>query len=250
MLGDIAERGYIVSVLHPIKETPMNFRPWLIVSAFALFCLPAVSGAQVVISEIMYNPNSNEGWPPDENNPDDKGKANAVEWVEVYNAGDQAVDISGWALADEDGQTKTIKDGAVIEPGDAIVIVPISTTPAGFHAAWGGTFAVYPVAGWGDDGLYNLSNGPSDTNEVLRLIDADGVTVDEVNYDDEGDWPSDRPDGASIYLPVDMIDAEVNDQGVNWKLSAKGTDGAKQNKAAGDFNGIDIGSPGRISKAE
>lgn len=228
----------------------MNFRLWLIVSAFAFFCLPAVSEAQVVISEIMYNPNSNEGWPPDENNPDDKGKANAVEWVEVYNAGDQAVDISGWALADEDGQTKTIKDGAVIEPGDAIVIVPISTTPAGFHAAWGGTFAVYPVAGWGDDGMYNLSNGPSDTNEVLRLIDADGVTVDEVNYDDEGDWPSDRPDGASIYLPVDMIDAEVNDHGVNWKLSTKGTDGAKKNKAAGDFNGIDIGSPGRISKAE
>ncbi len=226
----------------------MNFRTWLIVPVF--FCLPVVCHAQVVISEIMYNPNSNEGWPPDENNPDDQGKLNAVEWVELYNAGDQAVDISGWALADEDGQTKTIRDGAVIEPGEAVVIVPISTTPAGFHAAWGGTFAVYPVAGWGDDGLYNLSNGPSDTNEVLRLIDADGATIDEVNYDDEGDWPSDRPDGASIYLPLGMIDTEKNDRGVSWKLSNKGTDGAKQNAAKGDFNGIDIGSPGKVPKTE
>ena len=228
----------------------MKFRSWLVVPVLTLMCLPIVCHAQVVISEIMYNPNSNEGWPPDENNPEDKGKPNAVEWVEIYNTGEEAVDISGWALADEDGQTKTIKDGAVIEPGEAVVIVPISTTPAGFHAAWGGTFAVYPVAGWGDDGLYNLSNGPSDTNEALRLIDADGMTVDEVNYDDEGDWPSDRPDGASIYLPQDMLDTEKNDQGINWKLSEKGTDGAKQNRSAGDFNGVDIGSPGLAPETE
>lgn len=221
---------------------------WLILSV--MVCLPWPCRAQVVISEIMYNPNSNEGWPADPNKPDDKGKPNAVEWVEIYNAGDTAVDISGWALADEDGQTKPIRDGAVIEPGKAAVIVPGVTTPAGFHAAWGGTFAVYSVDGWGDDGLYNLSNGPSPSNEILRLIDADGVTIDEVNYDDEGDWPSDRPDGASIYLPVDKLDAELNDSGVNWKLSEKGVDGAKKNRATGDFNGIDIGSPGQVPKSE
>lgn len=226
----------------------MRFRPWFIVPV--LVCLPVMCHAQVVISEIMYNPNSNEGWPPDPNDPNDKGKPNCVEWVELYNAGDVAADISGWALADEDGQTKGIRDGAVIEPGEAVVVVPISTTPAGFHAAWGGTFAVFPVAGWGDDGIYNLANGPSESNEVLRLIDADGVTVDEVNYDDEGDWPSDRPDGASIYLPANKLDTEQNDSGVNWKLSDKGTDGAKKNRVAGDFNGIDIGSPGSVPVAE
>ena len=126
------------------------------------------------------------------------------------------------------------------------MIVPGSMTPAGFHAAWGGTFAVLPVAGWGDDGIYNLSNGPSADNEILRLIDADGVTIDEVNFDDEGDWPSDRPDGASIYLPRDMLDAQLNDQGANWKLSEPSQDGAKKNRTTDDFNGIDIGSPGRV----
>ena len=221
-------------------------RSWLLACVVA--CLPCVCGGQVVISEIMYNPNSNEGWPGNPDDPNDKGKPDVVEWVEIYNTGDTAVDLSGWALADEDGQTKPLHDGVVIEPGEAAVIVPGGMTPAGFHAAWGGSYAVYPVDGWGDDGIYNLSNNPSETNEVLRLIDADGVTVDEVNYDDQGDWPSDQPDGASIYLPADMLDAVKNDSGVNWKLSEKGVDGAKRNRATGDFNGIDIGSPGRVPK--
>ncbi len=222
----------------------MKFRTWLLVSAF--ICLPNLTQAQVVISEIMYNPSSNEGWGPDPNKPDDKGKPNSVEWVEIYNASDTAVDISGWSLADEDGTTKTIRDGAVLEPGEAAVIVPGSMTPAGFHAAWSGAFAVYPVQGWGDDGIYNLSNGPSETNEILRLVDANGATIDEVNYDDEGDWPSDRPDGASIYLPYEMLNAELNDQGANWKLSTNGTDGAKKNRTTKDFNGEDLGSPGKV----
>jgi len=224
----------------------MNIRTWLILPALMMICLPGSARGQVVISEIMYNPNSNEGWPADPNDPDDKGKPNLVEWVEIYNAGDEPVDLSGWALADEDGQTKPLRDGVVLKPGEAAVIVPDGTTPTEFHAAWGGTYAVYPVKGWGEEGMYNLANGPSETNEVLRLINADETTVDEVNYDDEGDWPPDRPDGASIYLPLDKLDAELNDVGTNWKLSEKDVDGAKKNRAVGDFKGVDIGSPGRV----
>ena len=48
----------------------------------------------VIISEIMYNPNSNEGSSPD--------YINLVEWVEIYNNGDTTVDITGWGLMDED----------------------------------------------------------------------------------------------------------------------------------------------------
>jgi lamin tail-like protein len=222
----------------------------LFVFILGILTAPGVGHAQIVISEVMYNPNSNEGWPPDPNDPDDKGEPNKVEWVELYNAGAEPVDISGWALADEDGQTKAVRDGAVIQPGEAVVLVPVHTSASAFHAAWGGTFAVYPVAQWGEDGLYNLANGPSPDNEILRLIDIDGTTVDEVNYDDEGDWPSDRPDGASIYLPADKLNTELNDQGVNWRLSEAGTDKAKKNKPAGAFKGVDIGSPGRVPAEE
>lgn len=222
----------------------MRTRTWLVVLVMAL--TPCFCAGQVVISEIMYNPDSYEGRPPDPNDPEDLGELNAVEWVELYNTGDEPVDISGWALADEDGQTTAAPDGATIGPGEVVVLVPAQMSAAGFHAAWGGTFTVYPLAQWGGDGLYNLSNAPSPDNEILRLIDADGVTVDEVNYDDEGDWPSDRPDGSSIYLPAGVIDAEKNDLGFNWRRSEPGVHGAKNNKPTGAFNGIDAGSPGKV----
>ncbi|GAB4187437.1 MAG: hypothetical protein Kow00105_02060 [Phycisphaeraceae bacterium] len=229
----------------------MRFFRWCGVGfACGVLMVHGVSVGQVVISEIMYNPDSNEGWPADPNVPGDQGKPNAVEWVEVYNAGDSAVDISGWALADEDGQTGLIRDGAILKPGEAAVIVPHHTSAAAFHAAWGGSFAVYPVTGWGDDGIYNLSNGPSADNEILRLIDADGVTVDEVNFDDEVNWPSDQPDGPSIYLPFEHLGPKANDLGQNWKLSEPGVDRAKKNHKKGDFNGEDIGSPGVVPRKQ
>lgn len=222
----------------------MRTRTWLVVLVMAL--TPCFCAGQVVISEIMYNPDSFEGRPPDRNDPNDVGELNAVEWLELYNTGAEPVDIGGWVLSDEDGSTAPLPEGAVIEPGEAVVLVPSSQTVAGFRAAWGEQINVYPVGQWGDDGLYNLANGPSPVNERLTLLDAQGNLIDEVNYDDEGDWPSDRPDGPSIYLPPGMIDADKNDQGFNWRSSQPGTHGAKNNTVTGSFNGIDAGSPGTV----
>ena len=212
----------------------------------AVFFLAEFCGAQVVISEIMYNPDSFEGRPPASDGPDDPGVLNVVEWVELYNLGGEPVDLSGWTLVDEDGTTGPIAQGAVIEPGAAVVIASSEITEAQFHAAWGLGYRVYTVTGWGDDGLYNLSNAPSEANEILSIVDATGNSIDIVNYDDEGDWPSDRPDGSSIYLPPDVIDALKNDEGYNWRLSEPGVHGAKNNKSAEPFTGIDCGSPGKV----
>jgi lamin tail-like protein len=226
----------------------MRVLTWLVLCV--LLMMPGVSGAQVVISEIMYNPDSNEGYPPDPNDPDDPGKLNAVEWVELYNPGDTAVDIAGWTLVDEDGTTGPIAEGASIGPGAVVVIASTQTSASAFHAAWGAGYSVYTVEGWGDDGLYNLSNAPNSDNEILRIVDAEGTAIDTVNYDDEGDWPSDRPDGSSIYLPPDVIDAEKNDEGFNWRLSEPGVHGAKNNKPSAPFNGIDAGSPGTVDTTD
>ncbi len=222
----------------------MRIPTWLAVMMLAFS--PVLCSGQIVISELMYNPDSNEGRPPDRNDPEDVGELNAVEWVELYNVGDDPVDVSGWTLRDEDGTSTALPDGAVIEPGQAILLIPSVQSVAGFRAAWGEDLDVYPVGQWGDDGLYNLSNAPSPSNEIIRIVDAEGQAVDVVNYDDEGDWPSDRPDGASIYLPPDVIDAEKNDEGFNWRRSELGVHGAINNTPTGSFNGIDTGSPGTV----
>lgn len=203
-----------------------------------------VSG-QVLISEIMYNPDSYEGGIGKDAPP------NQTEWVEIYNAGGEAVSLAGFFLQDEDGKTQPLPDSAKIEPGEAIVLIPGVQSVTDFREAWGKGFQVFKLDGWavGDNPLSNLANGPSSENEVLTLRNKDGEVVDEVNYDDEGDWPSDSPDGPSITLNPDSLDTEKNDAGKNWSRSEKGKLGAEHAKETDEYSNEDVGSPGKVVSA-
>ena len=88
----------------------------------------------------------------------------------------------------------------------------------------------------------NLANVPTSVNEILQLLDNGSEVQDQVNYDDSGDWPSDSPDGPSIYLTDVLAD---NDLGVNWARSSVGADNAINPTAP--FSTADIGSPGFVN---
>lgn len=214
---------------------------FLAVAAVILVGSGPVSG-QVLITEIMYNPDSYEGGIGKD------APLNQTEWVELYNAGDEAVSLAGFYLQDEDGQTAPLPEGTTIEPGQAIVLIPSTQAVADFQKAWGTGFDLYRLDGWtGDkDSLSNLANSPSSSNEVLTLRDSEGEIVDEVNYDDEGDWPSDSPDGPSITLNPGALDAEQNDYGSNWSRSENGKLGAKHAEKTDDYSSEDVGSPGKV----
>ena len=194
----------------------------------------SIPEVNVIITEITYNPDSDESSPND------------VEWIEIYNAGNAAVNIGGWFLEDEDGATGVIPPGSILDAGEAAVLIPHDQSIAGFQLAWGGRFAVYPLYAWGTGGMKGLSNSPSAVNEVLTLGTADGDIEDEVNYDDGGDWPGDSPDGPSIQLLAGSLSAIANNDGRNWVRSVDGVDGAYTNTVGADFNGVDIGSPGFV----
>ncbi|MFK7789229.1 MAG: lamin tail domain-containing protein, partial [Phycisphaeraceae bacterium] len=87
-----------------------------------------VSG-QVLISEVMYNPDSYEGGIGKD------AKPNQTEWVELYNAGDKAVSLAGFYLQDEDGRTEPLPSSAKIEPGQAIVLIPGTQSVSDFQKA-------------------------------------------------------------------------------------------------------------------
>ena len=214
---------------------------YTLITALLVALSGPVSG-QVLISEIMYNPDSNEGGIGKDAPP------NQSEWVELYNAGDEEVSLSGWYLQDEDGKTEPLPESAKIGPGEAVVLIPGVQSVGDFREAWGKGFTVYKLDGWakGDDPLSNLANSPSETNEVLTLRNKKGDVVDEVNYDDEGDWPKDSPDGPSIALNPDALDPDKNDSGKNWARSEKGKHGAEHAKESDDYSAEDIGSPGRV----
>lgn len=218
-----------------------KFNVFAIAAAVILIVSGPVSG-QVLISEIMYNPDSYEGGIGKD------AKPNQTEWVELYNAGDEAVSLAGFYLQDEDGRTEALPESAKIEPGQAIVLIPGTQTVGDFRKAWGKGFDVYKLDGWavGDDPLSNLANGPSSSNEILTLRNAKDEVVDEVNYDDEGDWPSDSPDGPSITLNPNALTAEKNDAGKNWSRSEKDKHGADHAKETDEYSAEDVGSPGRV----
>ena len=211
----------------------------------ALMLAPCVS-ADLIITEIMYNPKSPEGRFPDRNNPEDLGEPTRTEWVEVHNTSEEPVEMAGYHLADEDGQTVGLPEGTVIKPGQTVVLIPSDCSPREFTEAWGEGITIWPLERWGQGGLNNLANSPSETNEVLELRDAEGEVVDRVNYDDEGVWPSDSPAGPSIYLKRGGFDPVGNDAGANWARSQVGLDGAKLCRKTEHFTGQDVGSPGVV----
>lgn len=201
-------------------------------------CTAGLHG-DVIITEIMYNPDSDEGAAS-------RGEANKVEFVEIYNTGRKRVNMTGWLLMDEDGATGRMPRGTYIAAGEVVVLIPAECGEKEFRKAWGPKVRCIELKNWSSPGLLSLSNKPSESNEVLQLRDARINLVDQVNYDDEEDWPSDSPDGASIYLKPGKFNAEDNDEGKNWAKSETGTHGAKDNEVTDIFNGQDVGSPGVV----
>lgn len=185
--------------------------------------------ALVLITEIMYNPASDER-PPAQ-----------TEWVEIYNPGQAAVSLEGWYLADEDGRTAAIAAGVELSPGEAAVLIPAAQSVEDFRAAWGGQFQVIPLEKWA-----SLANSPSPQNEILTLRRSDDSVADEVNFDDSAPWPKDTPQGPSIYLIPGAIDAAANDEGGNWRRSEAGVHGAYAATQTPEYSDRDIGSPGTV----
>ncbi len=192
--------------------------------------------AVLIITEILYNPASAEQPPV------------KTEFVEIYNPTDAAVDLSGWWLQDEDGKTGPVPDGTTIGAKKAVVLIPAECGVEAFAAAWGKDVTAIPLSDWGGrPGMSGLGNNPSPTNEILNLVRKDGSISDTVNFDDEGDWPSDDPDGVSIYLVPGKLDAVANDDGKNWRRSEAGTHGAVTCQTNDVFNKPEVGSPGAVA---
>lgn len=183
----------------------------------------------IVISEIMYNPLSDEAAP---------GRG---EWIEIVNNGNGSVDISGWQLDDEDNGPDQdwgpIPNGTTLAVNQVAVLFDSAfTNETDFRNEWAvPTSAKVIGITWGE-----LNNNPSATNEVLELKDDLGTQIDLVNFDDGTPWPTDNPSGPSIYLENLAFN---NNFGQNWSRSSFGVEGGRF--ALGPtFDVGDIGSPG------
>ncbi len=196
--------------------------------------------SSLIISEIMYNPASKEDdW----------------EWIEIYNAGATAVDLSGYVVDDSnsnDHDEANIATGSIGPGQTAVLFNADDVSVADFEAAWGTSLNLVSVTHWSAMGLNNSGDGDR-IGLWASFADYSGDhqnhnnVIEGVNYDDSGDWPSDN-DKASIYLTD--LNAN-NNEGSNWELST--IDGATptftgyQSRSAGGNSGADVGSPGPIA---
>lgn len=181
----------------------------------------------VVISEIMYNPDSDETSP------------GVAEWIEVVNKGNVPIQLDGWSFDDEDSTDwGAFPVGTLLDINQVAVFFDSQfTTEAEFRSSWSVPAASLVVGiPWG-----SLSNSPTPSDEILQLLDNSGQSQDSVNWDDSGDWPGDNPDGASIRL---LDTASDNNLGVSWAKSVLGSDNAVTPTLP--FSAEDVGSPGFV----
>jgi hypothetical protein len=122
---------------------------------------------RVAFSEIMYHP---VGSNTDDNN---------HEFVEIYNPGAAAVDLSGWKLGGE--VQFTFPAGVAIAPGQYLVVAKKRTRLLALPK--------YQLAALADLVLGDYAGALDDGGGRLVLLDASGATVDAVVWDDEFPWP-------------------------------------------------------------
>ncbi len=184
---------------YPTAPSYTKYRQWLFNdiadrrTAFASD--PRVPGNQplapaMVINEIQHSPSAGD----------------TAEFVELYNPGSQAIDLTGWTLTG--GPSLTVQPGTVILPQQTMTL--ISNDPA-FRNVHGSTVFV------GD-----RFSGALAASGTVTLTRPDGSSADSVTYGGEG-WPISAT-GQSLELTDPGAD---NDDGANWALSTgQGTPGS------------------------
>lgn len=128
------------------------------------------SWAQIIPTEIMYNP--------------PESGTDSLEYLELYNAGSTAVNLEGYTFSE--GVSYTF--GSLEFPAQSYLVI------CGNDTAFQNTFGFEAVAQW-EDGA--LNNG----GETITLLNASGVEVFSLNFDDNPPWPETADgDGPSLEL--------------------------------------------------
>ncbi|MDP8209858.1 MAG: lamin tail domain-containing protein, partial [Candidatus Stygibacter australis] len=153
---------------------------------------------EIVINEIMYNPSG------------DLGDDAYFEFLELYNPGTEAADMSGCYFPE--GIDYTFDAGAMIDAGAYAVL---AVNPDSLFAAFG-------IVAYGD-----FAGALGNSGEDIQLVTPDSTEIDYVYYwDNEEGWPT-APDGSGPSL--ELISPELdNSLAENWQASYAtfGTPGA------------------------
>lgn len=172
----------------------------------AFFASSLLLQGDVVINEIFYS------------SPNDLDE---LEYVEIYNSGDEEVELAGWKLS-KGIEFDFPKDSVIAPSGFAVVCKD--------KKLFGQFYAGVAVVG---EFKKSLGNG----SDTVNLKNAAGKKVDSVEYEDEGKWPV-SADGYSASLERICPTAEGGSPH-NWAPSVLSDDYAQKPS----------GTPGKVNSA-
>ncbi len=144
----------------------------------------------LMINEINYNPHD---------------AFNAGDWIELYNAGDKTMHLSGWILKGEnEGDEFVFPDHLWLNPGDYLLVAVNKDSVESMHSP------ISDIAG-------NLPFGLSSEGEWLSLYDSRYKLVHALRYSPVAPWP-DGPNGKGATLELYRGESDNSRPG-NWHAS-------------------------------
>jgi len=150
------------------------------------------------------------------------------EWIELYNATDSAINLSGWTLAAADGAPSIALSGIVPAHGYFLLERNDDANVSDLAAD-----QIYGTNG----STWALSN----SGEALELRSGAGTLIDSANGDG-GVWPAGS--GSPTYSSMERIDPTAPDSDANWASN----DGLTRNGLDADANSIN-GTPKQQNSA-
>ncbi len=163
-----------------------------LLSLLLFFQLALAAQAQIVITEIMYNP--------------PEGGTDSLEYIEILNNGNSTLAMSGWTLEFGSGPTT--------------FAIPDINLAAGQYQL----FSVNAAAiqnNFGKASIQWTTGALSNSGAPVRIKNAAAAIIDEVVFDDVAPWPL-EPDGngASLVLCDPNTDNSLPN---NWKAAQTAT---------------------------
>jgi hypothetical protein len=144
----------------------------------------------VIINEIMFKSAPNQ---------------DTDDWIELYNAGDTDVDISGWVLKDDsDKRNFAVAESTVLKKGEYLVLIESEEKFKNIHPNINNYFGEFTF-GFG-------------TEDMVRIYDKSGKLIDSVKYSNAAPWYPEADGGGPS---LELINADYdNSIATSWKVSA------------------------------
>lgn len=174
----------------------MQARPYWFV-AFVVACATLLVGSIAVAKTVVINEVAWAG----------SAASSTDEWVELYNASSESIDLVGWTLAFGD---VVIHLGEV--GGATREVRRVRVEPGGFFLLERTDDAT--VSDIQADLIY--TGALSNAGAVLRLIDPNGVEVDTANVGQEGWTAGFAAAGEPAYATMERVDPTGSDVPENW----------------------------------